>query len=85
MLECFVIINFVLLKFVVGFKMGKRSTNTTKSGKFMNPTDQASKLKNMFCLLVIIIEALIKGKIATLNLHFLFYRKRGPKARAEKE
>ena len=23
--------------------MGKRSTNTTKSGKFMNPTDQARK------------------------------------------
>ena len=23
--------------------MGKRSTNTTKGGKFMNPTDQARK------------------------------------------
>ena len=23
--------------------MGRRSTNTTKSGKFMNPTDQARK------------------------------------------
>ena len=23
--------------------MGKRSTNTTKSGKYMNPTDQARK------------------------------------------
>lgn len=33
--------------------MGRRSINTTKSGKFMNPTDQASKknknlLKNYF-------------------------------------
>ena len=25
------------------FRMGKRSTNTTKGGKFMNPTDQARK------------------------------------------
>ena len=25
------------------FIMGKRSTNTTKGGKFMNPTDQARK------------------------------------------
>lgn len=24
--------------------MGRRSINTTKSGKYMNPTDQASKL-----------------------------------------
>ena len=24
-------------------KMGKRSTSTTKGGKFMNPTDQARK------------------------------------------
>ena len=25
--------------------MGRRSINTTKSGKYMNPTDQASKFK----------------------------------------
>lgn len=25
--------------------MGRRSINTTKSGKYMNPTDQASKLQ----------------------------------------
>lgn len=43
---------------IVGFqirKMGRRSINTTKSGKFMNPTDQASKFKqtwlsqNVYC------------------------------------
>lgn len=26
--------------------MGRRSINTTKSGKYMNPTDQASKYEN---------------------------------------
>lgn len=26
--------------------MGRRSINTTKSGKYMNPTDQASKFQN---------------------------------------
>ena len=27
--------------------MGRRAINTTKSGKYMNPTDQASKLSNV--------------------------------------
>lgn len=31
-------------------KMGRRSINTTKSGKFMNPTDQASKFKHTWLL-----------------------------------
>ena len=34
-----------LLKFAEKVKMGRRSISTTKSGKFMNPTDQASKIK----------------------------------------
>lgn len=28
--------------------MGRRSINTTKSGKYMNPTDQASKKNNTY-------------------------------------
>ena len=28
--------------------MGRRSTNSTKAGKFMNPTDQASMLNFRF-------------------------------------
>ena len=31
------------MSFPSGSKMGKRSTTSTKSGKFMNPTDQARK------------------------------------------
>ena len=29
--------------FLSNNKMGRRSTNTTKSGRYMNPTDQARK------------------------------------------
>lgn len=31
--------------------MGRRSINTTKSGKYMNPTDQARKFNNIIYLI----------------------------------
>lgn len=34
------------------FKMGRRSINTTKSGKYMNPTDQASKYSSVYHVLL---------------------------------
>ena len=51
--------------------MGKRSTNTTKSGKFMNPTDQARKearrreLKKNKKQRQLVRTAVIKGKNPT--------------------
>jgi WW domain-binding protein 11 len=51
--------------------MGKRSTNTTKSGKFMNPTDQARKearrkeLKKNKKQRLLVRTAVIKGKNPT--------------------
>ena len=51
--------------------MGKRSTNTTKSGKFMNPTDQARKearrreLKKNKKQRQMVRTAVIKGKNPT--------------------
>ena len=53
--------------------MGKRSTNTTKSGKFMNPTDQARKearrreLKKNKKQRQLVRTAVIKGKNPTGN------------------
>lgn len=47
--------------------MGRRSINTTKSGKYMNPTDQASKLikllifRKIFIILQILLILLRKG------------------------
>lgn len=34
-------------------KMGRRSINTTKSGKYMNPTDQARKFNKIIYLITI--------------------------------
>lgn len=36
--------------------MGRRSINTTKSGKYMNPTDQASKYETKRRIICIIFE-----------------------------
>lgn len=33
--------------------MGRRSINTTKSGKYMNPTDQARKFNKIIYLITI--------------------------------
>lgn len=50
--------------------MGRRSINTTKSGKYMNPTDQASKFMN-WCIGYVYLDC--------------GFRKRGKEKRAKKE
>lgn len=50
--------------------MGRRSINTTKSGKYMNPTDQASKY-SVYSISNVII------KVCTM-LHLSNFRKRSP-------
>lgn len=42
---------YSFLDYTVNSKMGRRSISTTKSGKFMNPTDQASKIQKLCNLL----------------------------------
>lgn len=42
--------------------MGRRSINTTKSGKYMNPTDQASKYQSF--------SAFIQDPVKKINIQF---------------
>jgi hypothetical protein len=51
-------------------KMGGRNINTTKSGKFMNPTDQARKFD---C------------RILNSKISILFFRERSSKERIKEE
>lgn len=43
--------------------MGRRNINTTKSGKYMNPTDQASKYLAVPSLIKLVVQfvIIIKG------------------------
>lgn len=58
--------------------MGRRSINTTKSGKYMNPTDQASKLK-------IIQTPLRRMGVPTIDVLPVSNRKGGSQKGTQKE
>ena len=76
--------------------MGRRSISTTKSGKFMNPTDQASKTLShsliiillaslILCLFVTFVYICSYAKLYSFHLNCVFFidRKGSKKARIE--
>ena len=77
--------------------MGRRSISTTKSGKFMNPTDQASKNLSHSFIMILLASSILCLSIETfiyicsyvklysfhLNCVFFIDRKGSKKARIE--
>ena len=53
--------------------MGRRSISTTKSGKFMNPTDQASKIQKL-CNLLKLCQIMPQVLVNLLNSLFEIFK-----------
>jgi len=60
-----------LLAFCSKLKMGRRSTKTTKTGKFMNPTDQWSKLITAVLATSRIIFKMLEPNLVVLTVRIL--------------